>query len=126
MQMDTRRLSVAADHLRAALEEITRAQGQAEQSMAQASACQALSHMDLLLRRLEAERHVNHKNHTNQTVEHAFEQAQQAWQAIHDAINDWDGTHARALDQARNGILNAIQDVEEITEAVTSEEKIHA
>ncbi len=126
MQMDTRRLTVAADHLQTAYDEITRAQGRAEVSMAKEAVCQAMSHMDLVLNRLEAERTVHHRNDASRLNQQAYDAAHRAWQGIHDVTNDWPARHAEALSGVRDSILEAMQAVGEAIQLITDEESVHA
>ena len=55
MQHDTRRLTVAHDHLETAYEEVTRAIGLTERSMSEQAARRALDQLDLVLRKLQDE-----------------------------------------------------------------------
>jgi hypothetical protein len=119
MQNDTRRLTVARDHLRAAYEEVTRAQGQAERSMAEAAAGRALSHLDLVWKRLEHERQVSPRKGSEQAVERAYTASRSAWQGVHNVLNRWPASPAAALDPVREQVIAALEAVDE---AVAQEE----
>jgi len=125
MQRDTRNLSVAREHLGTALEEITRAQGQAERSMAQASANQAMSHMDLVVRRLETERPQSAKTDIGPAVERGYNAARRGWQSLHDALNNWPDATALSLDSVRTDLQEAITALEEAC-GIAPGEAIHA
>jgi hypothetical protein len=111
MQKDTRRLTVAQEHLAAAYEEITQAQGQTERSISHAAVGRALNHLDLAWRRLEHERSRLGRSDTGDLVERAFAASRRAWQGVHDVLNDWPDNPASSLDGVRTNVLEALNAV---------------
>jgi hypothetical protein len=107
MQQDTRRLTVAHDHLCSAYDEITRALGLSEASMAQQATQRALSHLDLAVKRLNEEV-LRDSRRAEGAAERALGTARIAWQALHDALNDWQVAAPKALDQSRQAVLLAM------------------
>ncbi|MCC2668985.1 MAG: hypothetical protein K0Q72_1456 [Armatimonadetes bacterium] len=120
MHQDTRRLTVAYDHLRSAYDEINQAIGQSEQSMAEAAASRALTHLDLVWRRLEHERQHETRGAAGVEVERAYNASRMAWQGVHDVLNDWRRKHAATLDQVRTDILEAMDAAGRICEPTRS------
>jgi hypothetical protein len=110
MQKDTRHLTVAREHLQSAYEEITLAQGNPERSIAEAAVARALSHLDLVTRRLEQERSMAGRGELGQEVEQAFAASRQAWQRAHDVANDW--SRSALLEEIRQGLTGAIEAVD--------------
>ena len=108
MQQDTRRLTVAYEHLRTAYTEITLAQGQPERSTAEAAVARALSQLELVWRRLEHERQREGRNATGVEIERAYNASRMAWQGVHDILNKWPRQHSQALEQVRNDIIEAL------------------
>jgi hypothetical protein len=113
MQDDGRNLTVAREHLNAALEEILRAQGQAEQSMAEASVGRALDQLNLVVRRLEQQRTLAGRGDQGRAVERAFAGATTAWQRTHDTRNAGAVTQGSFLEQIRLALGEAIDAVDE-------------
>ncbi|MGV3723762.1 MAG: hypothetical protein ACO1SX_22920 [Actinomycetota bacterium] len=120
MQQDTRRLTVAYEHLRAAYDEVTLATGQSERSIAQAAIGRALNHLDLVWRRLEHERERETRSATGIEVERGYNASRMAWQGAHDILNVWPRHHAGMLDQLRTDVLEAMDAVGRICEPTTS------
>lgn len=120
MQQDTRRLTVAYDHLRSAHEEVTLAMGQSERSIAEAAVGRALNHLELVWRRLEHQRGREPRNAAGIEVERAFNASRMAWQGVHDVLNTWPRRHAQMLDQVRTDILEALDAVGRICEPTSS------
>ena len=108
MEQDTRRLTVAHEHLRTAYDEITLAQGQAERSMAEAAVNRALAQLELVWRRLEHERQREGRNAAGVEIERAYNASRMAWQGVHDVLNKWPRQHSQSLDQVRTDILEAL------------------
>lgn len=125
MQKDTRRLTVALDHAGPALQEITTAQSQTEASMAEQAARRALDHLTLACRRLEHEQGEVARTALAPTVNAAAEHSRQAVQALHDALNDWEGFSVISLDRARAATLAALGELTAALEQAP-EEAIHA
>jgi hypothetical protein len=110
MQDDTRNLTVADEHLKTALEEISLGAGQTEQSMIRAGAERAVRNMDLVLRRLQQEQSRSSRDAKGAAVDRAFNDSERAWQAIHDFLNTGDGSlHAirATLEEAREAVAEA-------------------
>jgi hypothetical protein len=124
MQKDKRNLTVAQEHLRSAYEEVTQAQGQAERSMAEAAVGRALSHLDLVSRRLEQERAQVGRNETARAVERAFAASRLAWQGVHNTLNDWPRSVPQALDPVQQNLLEAINAVDAALDTATTEEAL--
>ena len=118
MQQDTRRLTVAYEHLRSTYDEVTLAIGQAEQSMAEAAIVRALSHLDLVWRRLEHQRQLETRSAAGVEVERAYNASRLAWQGAHDLLNDWLRHHGTKLEQLREDVLEAMDAVGRICEPV--------
>ena len=112
MQRDTRRLTVAREHLESAREEITRAQGQAEVSMAQASVSRALGHLDIASQRLELERQFTGRGPDARAVERAYQETRRAWQGAHDAMNQWDLYASQGLGTIGGALVAALEAVD--------------
>ena len=112
MQRDTRNLTVAREHLNNAHEEITRAQGQTERSMAEQGVRRALDHLNLVTQRLETER--SHLGGTNLApdIESAFVAARHAWQGTHNLLNDWAATGGPVLEQVRRHLRESLDALE--------------
>lgn len=121
MQKDTRNLTVAQEHLRTALQEITMAQGQSEQSMAHAAAQRAMRNMDLVVRRLETERGRLAGTSLETGLEAAFASAQRAWQGLHDVLNDWEYAAQAGLGRVRDDLAAAEQRVTDVCEKAPQE-----
>ncbi len=121
MQKDTRNLTVAQEHLRTAMQEVTLAQGQSEQSMARASAERAMRNMDLVVRRLETERGRLARTSLETELEAAFASAQRAWQGLHDVLNDWEYASQAGLGQVRDDLAAAEQRVTSICDKAPQE-----
>src|SRR5687768_14557775 len=112
MQKDTRRLTVARDHLQCAYEEITRAIGLTERSMAEQAAVRGRDQLDMVLRKLQDEAIRAARTDGARPVEQTLSHSRHAWQSLHDALNDWQMSAPKALDEARNSVLAAIETVE--------------
>lgn len=125
MQKDTRNLTVAREHLRAAYDEVTTAQGQSERSIVEAAVRRAITHLDLVSRRLEQEREILGRGATANAVERAFAATRLAWQGLHDLLNDWPDSVARALDPVRVRLLEAAEALEEACRVAGPEEAMH-
>jgi hypothetical protein len=110
---DTRRLTVALDHLNDAYEELTNAQGQTEQSMGEQAVGRAKNHLDLVLRRLDDEQAQIDDREIRGRVEQANAAAHRAWQSCQDALNDWD-YRVRALGAAVLDVQQARETVREV------------
>ena len=123
MHQDTRRITVAREHLQNAFQELTRAQAQTENSMIRSAFERALSELDLVTRRLTEELPISAKQPFGPSVESAQRHAQHAWQAIHDGLNDWD--HRPSLDSIIRHVTQSIGAVSE-AEQLAAEERIHA
>jgi hypothetical protein len=108
MQQDTRRLTVAFEHLQCAYEEIMQAIGQPERSIAEAAVGRALTHLDLVWRRLEHERQKDSRTAVGVEVERAYTASRMAWQGAHDLLNRWPRQHTQALDEVRSDLLEAL------------------
>jgi hypothetical protein len=124
MQQDKRNLTVALEHLRAAYDEITLAQGNPERSIAEAAARRALDHLNLIVRRLEHGRSTLGRDAEGQAVERSYAAAQLAWQAVHDALNDWPRNAALVLDPLRNHLIEAIETLGTVCEPPPREEAL--
>ncbi|MFN3649654.1 MAG: hypothetical protein ACK47B_08730 [Armatimonadota bacterium] len=122
MQDDTRRLTVAREHLQQAYEEVTLAISNTEESIAQAAMGRALNHLDMVWRRLEHQRQRVSREPLLSTVERAFVASREAWQGTHDALNDWDTARRGNLDRVRNAILQATSAVDDACAEDTTEE----
>lgn len=118
MQQDTRRLTVAYEHLRTAYDEVTLALGQSERSISEAAIGRALNHLDLVWRRLERERERETRSATGVEVERAYNAARMAWQGAHDVLNAWPRQPAGMLDQVRSDVLEALDAVGRICEPI--------
>jgi hypothetical protein len=125
MQKDTRRLTVAQEHLKSAYDEITLAQGQAERSAAEAALGRALNHLDLVWRRLEHERAQVDGRELAAAVERGYAASRLTWQGVHDILNDWPRSHSQALDAVRMNLLEAMEALD-LASIAASEEAIHA
>ena len=119
MHKDTRALTVAQDHLQNAYDELGTAQGQSERSAAEAAAQRALAELNLVVKRLEHERHVEHEDEIEDAVERAYTAAHAAWQSVHDMLNDWDKRHQ--LGDTRSRVMTALQAVRDACTANTGE-----
>lgn len=112
MQQDTRRLTVAQDHLQVAYEEITRAIGLTERSMAEQAASRARDQLDLVVRKLQDETiRVGPRSHATGPTERALFSSRHAWQCVQDALNDWEVSSPTAMADARNSVLEAMEAV---------------
>lgn len=120
MQQDTRRLTVAYEHLRCAYDEVTLAMGQSERSIAEAAVGRALTHLDLVWRRLEHERQKLGRTATAVEVERAYNSSRMAWQGVHDLMNRWPRQHTQLLDEVRNDILEALDSTSRICNPTSS------
>ena len=109
MQHDTRRLTVAHDHLERAYEEVTRAVGLTERSMSEQAARRALDQLDLVLRKLQDEAVRGNRGSAVEAVDRTLYHARHAWQSIHDALNDWEYAARRSLDAARNSLVAGLE-----------------
>ena len=108
MQQDTRHLTVALEHLRAAYEELGMAQNLTERSMAESAARRALDHLDLSQRRLETQR----QRDDRQELQDAFDHARWAWQDTHTLLNDWPNAVSLTLDTIRERVRESVRLVE--------------
>lgn len=120
MQQDTRRLTVAYEHLRAAYEEVTLAMGNPERSIAEAAVGRALNHLDLVWRRLDQERQRESRGAAAVELERGYNASRLAWQGAHDLLNTWPRQHSQMLDQVRNDLLEALDAIGRICEPTTS------
>jgi len=120
MQQDTRRLTVAYEHLRCAHEEVVQAMGQSERSVAEAAISRAITHLDLVWRRLEHERQKDSRTPIGVEVERAYTASRMAWQGAHDLLNRWPRQHAQALDEVRNDLLEALDTTSRICNPTSS------
>lgn len=120
MQQDTRRLTVAFEHLRCAYDEVTQAIGQTERPVAEAAVGRALTHLDLVWRRLDHERQKDSRSVIGAEVERAFNASRMAWQGTHDLINRWPRQHAQALDEVRKDIVEALDSTSRICSPTSS------
>jgi uncharacterized protein YecT (DUF1311 family) len=111
MQQDTRRLTVARDHLRAAYDEVTRAIGLTERSMAEQAAQRGRDQLDLVVRKLQDEQIRMGSSDGAEPATRALSAAQHAWQSLHDALNDWEVSAPSALSGARTSVLSALEAV---------------
>jgi hypothetical protein len=118
MQQDTRRLTVAYEHLRTAYDEVTLALGQTERSISEAAIGRALSHLDLVWRRLERERERETRSAAGVEVERGYNAARMAWQGAHDLLNAWPRQSAGSMDQVRSDVLEAMDAVGRICEPI--------
>lgn len=114
MLQDTRRLTVARDHLQAAYEEITRAIGLSERSMAEQAAQRARDQLDMVVKRLRDEQMAAFRSEVEAPAHRALSCAQHAWQDLHDALNDWEFAARASLDHARTDTLAAIDAVDAV------------
>jgi hypothetical protein len=112
MHYDTRRLTVARDHLQNANDEIVRAIGLSEASMAQQAVQRALAELDLVLKKLGDEQGATRGTAGEPVAACALSAAQHAWQRLHDALNDWEMEQRRALKEARDDVRTAIDAVD--------------
>lgn len=113
MQQDTRRLTVARDHLQAAYDEITRSIGLTEHSMAQQAAQRGLDELDLVVGRLTDEANFPRARDAGDPAQRALSACRHAWQCLHDALNDWNVSAATALPDARGSVQQALQIIDE-------------
>jgi len=120
MQQDTRRLTVAYEHLQCAYEEVMQAIGQPERSIAEAAIGRAITHLDLVWRRLEHERQKDSRTAIGVEVERAYTASRMAWQGAHDLLNRWPRQHAQALDEVRNDLLEALDTTSRICTPTSS------
>jgi hypothetical protein len=120
MQQDTRRLTVAYEHLRCAYDEVTLAMGQSERSIAEAAVGRALTHLDLVWRRLEHERQTAGRTAASIEVERAYTSSRMAWQGVHDILNRWPRQHSQSLDEVRSDILAAMDATSRICSPTTN------
>jgi hypothetical protein len=120
MQQDTRRLTVAYEHLRAAYEEVTLAMGNPERSIAEAAVGRALNHLDLVWRRLDQERQRESRGAAAVELERGYNASRLAWQGAHDLLNTWPRQHSQMLDQVRNDLLEALDAIGRICEPTAS------
>jgi hypothetical protein len=123
MQSDTRRITVSREHIEAACEELARAQGSPERSMAEAAVRRALDHLNLVSRRLEEERAVAGRMKHGPAVGEAFRFTQQAWHGVSAIMQDW-SAHTR-LGEIRADLTRALEALDEAC-VVSEEERIHA
>lgn len=107
MHRDTRRLTVSREHLAAAYEEITRAQGQPEPADAASAARRALDHLSLVYSRLEQEPALRQRDETGRSVHLAYDRAHEAWQWTHTALNEWPQHHVERLKKIRAAVIDA-------------------
>lgn len=125
MQKDTRNLTVSEEHVRSALTEITLAQGNPEQSIARAAAERAMTHLDLVVRRLENERGRLTRTSLETEMEAAYAQAQRAWQGLHDVLNDWEYSYRSGLLTVRDDLASCEERLVRLCEAA-GREAIHS
>jgi hypothetical protein len=125
MQQDTRRLTVARDHLQSAYEEITRAIGLSERSMAEQAARRALDHVGLVVKRLQDEQMVDFRSEAEAPSQRALSCAQHAWQCLHDALNDWEMAARSSLDHARLDAMAALDAVDAAEHVRRSRDAVH-
>lgn len=121
MQKDTRNLTVSQEHIHTALAEITLAQGNPEKSIAQAAAQRAMAHLDLVVRRLEAERGRLARTSLEADMESLNNLAQRAWQGLHDVLNDWEYASAPGLTTVRNDLVSCEERLIRLCEAAPRE-----
>ena len=113
MQQDTRRLTVARDHLQAAYDEVTRSIGLSEQSMSQQAAQRGLDELGLVVGRLTDEANYSRARDAGDPAQRALSASRHAWQCLHDALNDWSVSAATALPDARRSVIQALEIVDE-------------
>jgi hypothetical protein len=125
MQRDTRRLTVAREHLKTAYDEITLAQGQAEQSMVEAAVGRRVR--PLVLQPSPHQVHlVQRAPEISAGVERAYAASRRAWQAIHDFRNLGMPTGRPILDTIRNEVIDALSAVDEVVQTAETETTMHA
>lgn len=120
MQQDTRRLTVAYEHLRCAHDEVMQAIAQPERSVAEAALGRAVTHLDLVWRRLEREREKDTRSAVGVEVERAYTASRMAWQGAHDLLNRWPRQHAQALEEVRSDLLEALDTTSRICNPTSS------
>jgi hypothetical protein len=109
MQMDTRRLTVARDHLQIAYDELTGCKGQTEGSMVRAALERGIDQLNLVLRKLQEQIDQGERSPILDDVEAAYEAAHRAWQGAHNLLNDWPPSSGPAVgslaEEARRALL---------------------
>jgi hypothetical protein len=124
MQKDTRRMTVAREHLVAAVAEVQRAQGQPEQSMREQAVRRALDHMNLVMNRLTQERALSNREAHGGDIEEAFNLAESGWQHLSAMMQDPDAM--TRLETVRQNLGRAVACVEQACDTGMEEEALHA
>lgn len=115
MLTDTRNLTVASDHLRAAYEEILRAEGCTERSMVESAVLRTRDHLDLVLRRLEQEATRKETDDIAEMLEQTDSAVEEAWRIAHAIGAGTREPSMDALEIIRVSLLSALALVEEAT-----------
>jgi hypothetical protein len=93
---------------------------QPERSVAEAALGRAVTHLDLVWRRLEHERQKDTRSAIGVEVERAYTASRMAWQGAHDLLNRWPRQHAQALDEVRCDLLEALDTTSRICNPTSS------
>ena|SRR5690349_22820227 len=126
MQSDTRYLTVARDHLTAALDDLRLARARNERSLTEAAARRALDPLHLAWRRLDEERTRVKRNDIAEQVELAYRAAQAAWQQVQGFRDGKQGPEGATFEGIGREILAALAAIETAGEEAESGDPIHA
>ncbi|MBI3910474.1 MAG: hypothetical protein HY320_06005 [Armatimonadetes bacterium] len=124
MQKDTRRLTVARDHLRSAHEEIRLALDQTDIHVQQSAVRRAVDHLQMARSRLLEQRELV-RGETDEAVHAAYDHTSRAGTAAFSMVDRWPTDPFPDLDTVRGEILAALEQVERACEVGQREEQMH-
>ncbi len=122
MEKDTRRLTVAREHLDTAREELQRAIDNVADEIRQPAVQRAADHLALSQRRLDEER-IRWVKNEGEAIQRAFGLASDAWQQCMDLQKAWRSNATPALTNIQTTIIEAMGAIDETV--VQGEAEVH-